>query len=151
MSVTVRPSVTEDFTGVFGLLSQLWPEKSLNEISMREAFESGLSMESEVFLSAVLDRDMVGFASISMDNSLYHGGLLAWVEALVSDKNSRGKGVGTALVNRVIEEAIQRRCKAVEIMIDNQAHAVKFVKNKGFQLRGNAFELKLPTFSEKTL
>jgi len=43
----------------------------------------------------------------------------------------------------VMEEGLSRHCKAVEIMIDNQAHAVKFVKSKGFQLRENAFELKL--------
>ena len=62
---------------------------------------------------------------------------------LVSDKNVRGQGIGSALMTRVMEEGLSRHCKAVEIMIDNQAHAVKFVKSKGFQLRENAFELKL--------
>ena len=145
MSLSVRPSQPQDFADVFELLAQLWPDKSLAEIPMRDAFNQGLVATSEIYLTASLSGRIVGFASISLENSLYHGGTLAWVEALVSDKRVRGQGIGTALMNRVIEEAIQNRCKAVEIMIDTQAHAVKFVKNKGFQLRGNAFELRLPS------
>lgn len=144
MSLIVRHGFEEDFGDVFDLLSQLWPEKMLSEAAMRKTFRAGLSSDSEIFLTALLYDRIVGFASISVDTSLYHGGKLAWVEALITDKNVRGKGIGNALITRVMEEAIDRGCKAVEIMIDNQARAVSFVKSKGFQLRGNAFELKLP-------
>ena len=143
MQLAVRPAKAGDGPDVFRLLSQLWPEKSLSEDATQAAFQQGLTLPTEVYIIASLDDWIVGFASISLENSLYHSGQLAWVEALVTDKDVRGQGVGAALMDRVIEEAINRQCKAVEIMIDNQANAVKFVKAKGFLLRGNAFELKL--------
>jgi GNAT superfamily N-acetyltransferase len=148
MSLVVRKSLESDFADVFDLLAQLWPEKALldNAVAasrMKQAFHNGLESEREIYITALLYKRIVGFASISIETSLYHGGQLAWVEALVSDKNVHSQGIGSALMTRVIEEAMQSDCKAVEIMIDHQAHAVKFVKSKGFELRGNAFELKL--------
>lgn len=143
MSLMVRPAISSDFNDVFELLTQLWPGKNVAESVIRESFNAGLDAESEVYVTALLYQRIVGFASISLVRSLYHGGQMACVEALVSDKNVRGQGIGSALMSRAIEEGLSRGCKAVEIMIDNQAHAVKFVKNKGFELRGNAFELKL--------
>ena len=143
MSTSIRYAQQDDFGEVFKLLLQLWPDKTLSEEFIAGAFAEGMQLDSEIYVIAEIDNEVVGFASISLDNSLYHGGRLAWVEALVSDKSVRARGVGTALMTHVIEEAINHHCKAVEIMIDNQANAVKFVKNKGFQLRGNAFELKL--------
>ncbi len=143
MSLIVRPTIAGDFNDVFDLLIQLWPGKNMAESAIKESFEKGLEADSEVYITALLYNRIVGFASISQVHSLYHGGKMACVEALVSDKNIRGQGIGSALMSRVIEEGLSRDCKAVEIMIDNQAHAVKFVKNKGFELRGNAFELKL--------
>ncbi len=143
MTLNIRYACQNDFDHVFNLLVQLWPEKILSEDLIRQAYSTGLQHQSEIFLIAEFENAVVGFAFISLDNSLYHGGRLAWVEALVTDKNVRTQGIGTALMDRVIEEAINNHCKAVEIMIDNQTNAVKFVKNKGFQLRGNAFELKL--------
>lgn len=143
MSLFVRPSTPEDFQAVFKLLMELWPDKVLAESAIEQSFKTGLASDSDIYLTAVLDDHIVGFASISLVHSLYHGGQMACVEALVSDKNSRGKGIGSTLMSRVMEEGLSRDCRAIEIMIDHQAHAVKFVKSKGFELRGNAFELKL--------
>ena len=143
MNLVVRPSIKEDFNDVFELLMQLWPDKTLAETTMFQNFQVGLTTETEIYVTALLYKRIVGFASVSLVHSLYHGGKMACVEALVSDKNVRGQGIGSALMTRVMEEGLSRQCKALEIMIDNQAHAVKFVKSKGFQLRGNAFELKL--------
>lgn len=143
MSLSVRLTLPADFADVFELLTQLWPEKTMAENTIRQTFNGALQTDSEIYITALLYERIVGFASISLETSLYHGGKLAWVEALVSDKNVRGQGIGSALMNRIIEEAQEHDCKAVEIMIDSQTNAIKFVKNKGFILRGNAFELKL--------
>jgi len=143
MNVLVRLAKPDDAMAVFHLLGQLWPDKALSENEVEDVFHQGLSSATETYVIATRVDRVIGFASMSMQHSLYHGGKLAWVEALVSDHDARNNGVGGALMDAVVELAINQECKALEIMIDNQAHAVKFVKNKGFQLRGNTFELKL--------
>ena len=42
MELTIRKAMTEDFSRVFALFHQLWPNKELNENDMRKVFERGL-------------------------------------------------------------------------------------------------------------
>ena len=48
----IRQCRPEDFDGIVDLLSQLWPEKSLEISSLQQVYEGGLAGEQQVYICA---------------------------------------------------------------------------------------------------
>lgn len=91
------------------------------------------------------DKDsIVGFVSLAIKNNLWMEGNLGHVDELIVDKNYRGKGIGTLLLNRIIDLAKEQRCKRVEVdsaFLRKDAH--EFYESFGFEKRAFLFSKKL--------
>ena len=106
-SVSVRPAESGDHDAVLGLVSQLGHAFPVDSERFSEAFTFSLSDpgRTAVFV-AEAEGDVVGYCLVTMTPLLYSNGLSAQLQEIVTDTNTRAKGVGTALV-RAVEDLCQ--------------------------------------------
>lgn len=133
-----------DFDGIFLLLQQLWPNKTLDREPLRALFKEAVAADSRVLLRAEIDQYLAGFGSMTIKPHLWHAGLIAWVDELVVDQKYRGRGVGRALLNRLTDAARERGCRAMEL--DSAFHrteAHSFYEKLGFEKRAFLFSRRI--------
>jgi len=138
--VEIRGCTIDDFDAIVPLLQQLWPGKPLHRESLRRVVERALGSESQCYLCAVEDGRVVGFGSMTFMNSLWVEGPLAYVDELVVEERSRGRGIGGRLTNAMTELARKRGAKRIEL--DSAFHrkeAHRFYEESGFERRAYVF------------
>lgn len=134
----------EDFSQIVELLRQLWPEKHLDTAALRIVFERALASELQVYLCVTRGQRIVGFGSLSLKNNLWQEGYLGHVDELIVDREVRGSGIGTRLLEDLVAAARQRHCRVVEL--DSAFHreqAHEFYQRHGFQSRALLFSKAL--------
>ncbi len=139
-SVTIRPTKREDFDEIAPLLRQLWPTHPIDWKAARDIFDRGLASDRRAYLSACLGEKIIGFGTLMIRDCLWLQGEVGYICDLVVDQEHRGAGVGTALVERAVEIARQRRCRRVEL--DSGFHrleAHRFYERRGFEKRAFLF------------
>lgn len=142
--VTVRAPLPEDFDRILLLLHQLWPDKELHRDELYGVFMKGLDDKRQRYLVAASQGIIVGFASLTIKNSLWMEGNLGHVDELVVDKNHRDRGIGTLLLESIIDLAKEHKCRRVELdsaFLRKDAH--KFYESLGFEKRAFLFSKKL--------
>jgi GNAT superfamily N-acetyltransferase len=136
----IRPCTGEDFDRIFGLLEQLWPDKSLDRDSLCQVYRRGLASALQRFLCAVEGENIVGFCSLTVKNNLWQAGYLAHIDELVASEEKRGLGIGGALLAAIIVAAKQAGCSRVELdSAFRRAEAHKFYQRQGFENRAYLF------------
>jgi GNAT superfamily N-acetyltransferase len=140
----IQPCRRNDFTAVFHLLRQPWPNKDLDMAALQKVFERVLDSDSQVYLCAIDDEDVVGFALLTIKNNLWQAANLGHIDELIVDEKYRGSGLGTVLLNEIVAQARQRGCARVEL--DSAFHRKKahqFYERHGFENRGYLFSKPL--------
>lgn len=133
MELRITKPQSGDFSEILLLLKQLWPHKKSNK-RVKEVFIKGLRSLQQEYLIAKQDKKVVGFASLTITNSLWDEGNSLYIEALVVDKIHRGKGIGTKLLGRITEIAKKYKCKSINFdsgLFRKEAHS--FYKEQGFK------------------
>ncbi|GAA0534056.1 GNAT superfamily N-acetyltransferase [Rhizomicrobium palustre] len=136
----IRKCSAADFERVVTLLRQLWPTKSLDQKRLKTVWDRALTNSSQHLICAIDGGDLVGFASMSIKNNLWAEGFLGHVDELIVTENSRGQGIGTALVEHLVGIAEQAGC--VRLELDSAFHreeAHGFYESKGFKQRAYMF------------
>lgn len=144
MDLQIRLSSTQDYDEVFSLLSQLWPDFSLDKPTLETVYRRLISGGEYCSLCAVLRGRVIGFCSGYTTENLWYCGSLFYISALVVDSACREKHVGASLIDAVKEYAATQGCKAIEL--DSSFHrtgAHLFYEKVGFQKRAYAFSLLL--------
>lgn len=137
----IRECSSEDFDGVVPLLAQLWPEKELDLEALRETFDEYQVSRVHECICAVEDDLLVGFCTLFVLDSLYDQGRLGYLDILVVDEGSRGRGIGEALLDQA--EDIARTLGCGHIALDSafrREDAHDFYKNRGYEDTGIMFE-----------
>jgi GNAT superfamily N-acetyltransferase len=142
--VRVRRCSAEDFDAVLALLHQLWPGESLDADALRAAFGRVLDSPWHVVLCTVEADRLIGFGSLTIRNSLWQAGYLGHIDELVVDREHRGRGIGTRLLEELVARAQQRGCRRLELDSAFHRHeAHRFYAQQGFERRGYVFSRKL--------
>jgi ribosomal protein S18 acetylase RimI-like enzyme len=144
MAYIVREAERGDFHKIYPLFKQLWPNDKLDEQALRTVFLSAVSSETDVLLCAERDGDAVGFCAYAVMRNLWQPGRIAYVYAMVVDEKARGNGVGTTLMETVLEDA--RRRGIVRVELDSAFHreqAHRFYEKLGFDKRAYLFSYYL--------
>lgn len=77
------------------------------------------------FLVLELDQRCIGAAYVSFVWALEHGGRSAWLEELYVEPAYRQSGLGTAFLQRVLDECQARGCAALDLEIDADHERVR--------------------------
>jgi len=136
----IRRCNVGDFDAVLRLLRQLWPDKQLDAAQLRVVYEQVLTSDSQFYLCAIEDENLVGFGSLSVRSSLWEAGCLGHIDELVVDEMHRQRGIGTRLLLALIELAKENGCGRIELdSAFHRAAAHKFYESQGFENRAYLF------------
>ncbi len=133
-NITIVKPAVRDFSEIFLLLKQLWPDKKFDRERTKKIFSDGLNDTNRTFLIAKKGEKTVGFVSLSIRGSLYDDGLLGNIDELVVDENYRSMGVGKKLLDEIIRVARRKSCKRVELdSAFRRKKAHHFYLSQGFE------------------
>ena len=140
MDPVIRRVSAEDFNSVYPLFEQLWPNMALDREALRVTFERGAGSDTDVLLCAQEHGRIIGFCAWAIVNNLWQAGRIAYIYAMVVDEKFRGTGIGTRLLDTVIEGSKALGLKRVELdsgFPREKAHA--FYSKLGFEKRAYLF------------
>ncbi len=140
----IRKPKFEDFEAIYSLLAQLWPNKNINKEKEKAVFNLGLYSHNQEYRILIFKDRVLGFASLTIKNSLWQEGNMAHLDEIVVDKVFRGQGFGTKLLDSMIKIAKDRSCMKIEL--DSAYHRKKaheFYEKKDFNRRAHLFSLDL--------
>ena len=116
MSINIRRAVKEDCPRLLELIQELAVyEKAPDEVTVTlEHFEASGFGEKPVWWAFVAEENgiVTGFALYYIRYSTWKGQRMYLEDILVTEK-SRGKGLGKLLMDRLIEEAKEKRFNAI--------------------------------------
>lgn len=133
--MNIRSARSSDMQGVLDLIMELaYFEKEPNavEINLQNLVEDGFG-ENPKFHCFIAEEDskILGIALTYMRYSTWKGPALH-LEDLIVTQNSRGRGIGTLLLNKVVEYAKELGVKRLGWeVLDWNTPAIKFYESKG--------------------
>ena len=144
VGIIIRHARLDDFPDIFTLLKQLWPNRVLNREKLFGIFQNGLNSPRIEYLCLQVDDRTLGFCSLQYRESFWQQEPFLHVNEMVIEKNARGKGWGTVLLNYVIEICKRQGC--VSVILDSDFHRLRthnFYTKFGFIKTGYLFEKKI--------
>lgn len=142
----IRDCTAADIGRIYELLGSLWPDIDVHTTEMRRCFERDLQSPNQKYVCAVLDEEVVGFCSLNIKNNLWQQGLVGHVDELVVDEPHRRIGIGSALLRRIEEIAMEMGCKRLELdSAHHRGEAHAFYESLGFQNRAMLFSKPIDT------
>jgi len=139
----ISVATKEDLSGILALQDQVYKIKEVHQDA--EKILAGLidAHYCDVII-AKEDSKIVGSATILYLPIPAYGKPYAYLEGLVVDKNSRQKGIGTALLGKLVELARSKGCyKFVGTSRFENEDIHQFYEKNGFKKWGYEFRMDL--------
>jgi GNAT superfamily N-acetyltransferase len=139
MEFLIRKAKATDMSKVLDLIVELAifeKEPLAVEISVDDLIQhgTGSSSDFDCFVAEAAN-DIVGIALVYTRFSTWKGRVLH-LEDLIVSKNMRGKGVGSALLDRVVKHASDLKVKRVSWeVLDWNTPAIQFYEAKGADVK----------------
>lgn len=110
-----------------------------------KAFENISKDQNQELTIVEMNGEKVGTYQLTFIQYLTHqGGLRAQVEAVRTNSNYRGKGIGTKIFEYIIGRAKQKGCNMLQLTSDKQRpDAIRFYETLGFIATHEGMKLKI--------
>jgi ribosomal-protein-alanine N-acetyltransferase len=129
LGVTLRPMRADDITAVRQLETALFTDDPWSEAMFREELAAS---DTRHYLVATADDELVGYAGLC---AYAHD--QAFVQTIAVEPSRQRRGIGTALLAALVEEADRRGCRHLdlEVRADNPT-AIALYERFGFRRIG---------------
>jgi GNAT superfamily N-acetyltransferase len=132
--ISIRNALLEDLDAIVLLLRQLWPDKEISVISLRDSFVKSLSLEGHFTRVALVQNELVGFCSLIIRTNLKVQGSLGNIDELVVDERMRGRKIGRLLLQDAEEIASLAGCKVLGLESSfHRTEAHRFYEDNGYK------------------
>ncbi len=133
--MNIRLASDKDYDAVLALMRQLNPEDpEIDERPGRQRFASILEASGLSIYLAEVDGKPVATCYLNVIPNLTRGGRsYALIENVVTDKNLRRSGIGTALLKEVISKAFGFDCYKVMLLTGRDSKVHTFYENCGLE------------------
>ncbi len=136
-AVTVRPAGLSDLDGMTKLLWQLFSietDFTPDEEKQRRGLELLLAVPGAYIIVAVDADYVVGMATLQTLVSTAEGGRVGLVEDVVVDREYRGNGIGSALLNHLQAWARESGLSRLQLAADcGNGAALEFYRGRGWK------------------
>lgn len=147
MEPVIRKALPSDWPGVAHVLAELGRPDARGtpeEETHRRVFVSYLERQDVDAFVAETSNDIVGFVNVEYRARLNRDRLEAWIPELVVAESARGTGIGTKLLARAEEAALQRGCWGISLESATwRVDAHRFYEREGWADEAKAF-FKVP-------
>jgi len=141
MNIQVREMQAEDVSATF--LETLGGLSEVN-LTVTEAIEILQARRAAGFFTfvALVNGRLAGTASLVVEQKfIHHGGKVGHIEDVVVHESHRRQGIGTALVQALVEVARSRGC--YKCILNCFAHLVPFYTRIGFKKHDECLRINL--------
>ena len=139
----IELATKENLDGILALQNQIYKVKKVHRNATKILADLIDAHYCDVVVAKV-DNKIVGSAVILYLPIPAYGKPYAYLEGLVVDKNSRQKGIGTALLAKLMELAKDKNCyKFVATSRFTSEDVHKFYEKSGFKRWGYEFRMDL--------
>ena len=124
MDILIRPARPEDIPRMCELLADLFSLETDFEVDVIKQMK-GLSMlvsnpwGRAFVVVAVVDNSIVGMATVQTLISTAEGGHVGLVEDVIVDRQFRGRGVGTLLLEQIADWSRENGLKRLQLLADS--------------------------------
>lgn len=128
--------------GFFETLESLSSCEGLTIGDAERLFKDILNDKKYHIYVAIIDEEIVGTATVFIEQKFIHnGGKVAHIEDVVTRKNYKRKGVGAALVKKLIEVAKEQGC--YKVILNCSVNNKLFYSKLGFAEHGIEMRMNL--------
>ncbi len=137
----IREMILSDFdNGFFEALDALSPS-NLTSADAQLAYTKRLIADVKTYV-AIVDRRILGTASLFLEPKFIHGGgLVGHIEDVAVRADQQHNGIGAALVNHLLEVCRKEGC--YKVILDCEDHNIPFYQKLGFRLWERAMRLDI--------
>lgn len=140
----IRPARAEDTPHVVRLMKQL--EAFIHGQvgpGVEGRFKYILTLTNFNVCVAEEDGQVIGLITASLRPTLWHPGPVALIDALIVDETARGRGVGKALIDTIVNWARKHGASEIEVSteVDNEAAQAFYVRH-GFRHESVLLEME---------
>jgi ribosomal protein S18 acetylase RimI-like enzyme len=139
--VKIRPARLEDYSPLDPLLQELVGDP----VGDREqAYKNALAHEEYIPFVAEIKDEIVGFVDLWLLPDPGHGAVLGYLTELIVHRAKRRGGIGTALVEAVVEAARKRGAAEIHVTTKMEnAPAQRLYNSLGFTKRHTTLEMEM--------
>jgi GNAT superfamily N-acetyltransferase len=134
--VRIRPATDGDAPALSRLLTQLGYPTDAADIPER-IDKLHARPGTTVLVAEDRQGEVVGLVTVHLFQSIHVGQPTAWLTTLVVDETARGRGIGSALVERAEEWAIQHGARRISLTSAlHRTHAHDFYRTRNYEHTG---------------
>ena len=139
--LVVRSLERGDLTcGFLETLDSLKSTSGMRQEKAEEIFDMTETDPNRIIAVAIIDRRVVGTATLLVEQKFIHcGGMTGHIEDVAVHKDHQGAGVGTAVVQFLLEAARVRGC--YKTILDCKDDLVPYYERLGFRLYSNGMRI----------
>jgi ribosomal protein S18 acetylase RimI-like enzyme len=136
MKIVYKKMNQENMMTVNSMLSKYISNFKLRD-NCNKVYKKFISQKNNISIIACLKKKAVGYASINFNISI-RGGIRAYIEDVVVEKEYRKKGIGKSLINILLKYAKKKGC--YKIVLESKKKNINFYKSCGYKL--NSFTMR---------
>ena len=151
--MNIRKATAMDVGNILELLKQLkisgYAEMGIEDPKVKKAdnaeefFKQIVTEPENVILIAEEENKPIGLAVCYLVPKIFDGEYRLLIEEMVVSENYRGKGVGSALLNEIENEAQNLNINVIKLTTGTKLKANEFYKKHGYTHFENAYRKKL--------
>jgi len=129
--MTIQKATQEHLDKVYNLICIL-ENKKLDEKEFAQMYLKNLQDDSIHYYVATHDDDVIGFASLHIQNLLHHCGKICEVQELIVSEAYQGAGIGGLLLTHMKKIATANDCMVLEVSCNRaRERSHKFYEKEG--------------------
>ena len=134
--ITIRPATSDDAPALSRLLTQLGYPTDAADIPERIQ-KLNARPGTTVLVAEDQEGEVLGVVTVHLFQSMHVSEPTAWLTTLVVDEKARGRGIGSALVERAEDWAIQHGARRISLTSAlRRTHAHAFYKKRNYEHTG---------------
>ena len=141
--VQITKAAPKDFDAVYELMCAL-ENKQLDKKAVRAVYTQNLARPDVQYLLAVADGQIVGFASLHIQQLLHHASPIGELQEIIVHTDKQGLRIGTMLFEAVKALASENHCTQLEICCNqSRIDSHEFYRKRGAKNTHYKFTLPL--------
>ena len=136
MKIVYKKLNIENMITVNSMLSKYISNFKLRD-NYNKVYKKFILQKNNISIVACLKKKAIGYASINFNISI-RGGVRAYIEDVVVEKEYRKKGIGKSLINILFKYAKKKSC--YKIVLESKKKNINFYRSCGYKL--NSFTMR---------